>query len=89
MSDRATTPALLSQSLGVSVHTIGQWIASGELRAHNLARKAGGRPRWRIMPSDVDAFLAARAATPQQQQTAPKRKTGKSARQELAERFGL
>lgn len=41
------------------------FIKSGELRATNVATRAGGKPRWRVRPSDLEAFTAARAAVPQ------------------------
>jgi hypothetical protein len=40
------------------------WIRSGELRACNVAQRAGGRPRWRILLGDLAAFQAARSAQP-------------------------
>ena len=46
-------------------HKVAAWIRSGELRAVNLATSAGGRPRWRISPSDLALFEAARSAGPQ------------------------
>ena len=39
-----------------------RWIASGELRAINIAFNLDGlRPRWRILEVDLRAFLASRA----------------------------
>lgn len=61
-TDRAYTPPSAARLLAVNVHKILAWIASGEIRASNLGN--GSRPRWRIMPDDLQAFLDRRAAQP-------------------------
>jgi len=38
------------------------WIHSGELTAINMAKKAGGRPLWRIRPDKLDEFEQQRTA---------------------------
>lgn len=49
----------------VTEHTVLGWIRSGELRAINVGRqRTGGKPRWRITTAALEAFEAARAATP-------------------------
>jgi hypothetical protein len=61
--NRWTTPPKVACELGVDVHAILAWIKAGELRAVNLAANANGkRPRWKISPSDLEAFLARRAS---------------------------
>ena len=40
------------------------WIKGGELSAINVATKPGGRPRYRITPEALDAFLAVRSVLP-------------------------
>ena len=60
--DKYITPAELSKRWGINLSKIIGWIKAGELRAINVAQRAGGRPRWRIAPSDLAAFEASRAA---------------------------
>ena len=69
---RAITPPALAQRLGVNVHKVLGWIARGELRAVNAGD--GSRPRWRIMPDDLEQFLARRAAQPTVKATRRRRK---------------
>jgi hypothetical protein len=42
------------------LETVIGWIRSGELPAANVARRGATRPRFRIDPTDLAAFLAAR-----------------------------
>lgn len=58
------TPPKAAKHIGCSHEQILGFIASGELRAVNLAANTAGRPRWRIMRADLDRFLAARSNTP-------------------------
>jgi excisionase family DNA binding protein len=49
----------------VGEHTVLNWVASGELRALNIARsRRARRPRWRIREEDLAAFEAARTSAP-------------------------
>jgi hypothetical protein len=64
IEDRAMTPNQVKDRLGVSIHTVLGWIRDGELAALNLARRQGGRPRWKITPAALAAFEAGRTATP-------------------------
>jgi excisionase family DNA binding protein len=41
--------------LGVDRETVYRWLRQDVLRGYKLPRKAG----WRILPQDVDAFIAA------------------------------
>ena len=51
----------LAESLGCDQQKIIEWIARGELIAVNIASNPrGARPRWRILPSEWERFLAAR-----------------------------
>jgi len=36
------------------------WIRNGELRAVNVAEGMGSRPRWRISPAALEAFIRRR-----------------------------
>ena len=58
------TTSDIAEMLGVAIDKVHGWLASGELRAINVAQRPGGRPRWRISRADLDAFLSARASTP-------------------------
>lgn len=40
------------------------WIRSGELVAVNLAHRNGGRPRYKIDPEELQAFLLRRQVIP-------------------------
>lgn len=65
MTERRLTPRDIAESRAVSVDTVLGWIRAGELRAVNVARRAGGKkPRWRIAPADLERFEAARSNTP-------------------------
>lgn len=58
-------PADVAKRYGVAVQKVLAWIASGELRAVNVATSArGARPRWSIQPDDLDAFEATRRTQP-------------------------
>lgn len=47
---------------GVQSDAVLRWIHSGELRAINLQRDPHAeRPRWRILPADLDAFERSRS----------------------------
>jgi hypothetical protein len=54
------TPKSLAAHLQVSTDTVMGWIWSGQLRAMNVARKIGGRPRWRVDPKAFQEFMLAR-----------------------------
>ncbi|MFH1922441.1 MAG: helix-turn-helix domain-containing protein [Planctomycetota bacterium] len=61
---RKVAPPEVARRYGVSVYKVHAWIASGELRATNLATRPGGKPRWKIDEADLAAFEAGRANTP-------------------------
>lgn len=56
------TPPEAASLLRIDVHRVLTLIRSGELRASNVATRLSGRPRYRIARSDLDAWLARRAA---------------------------
>ena len=64
MIDRAISPHALSKQLGVKPTKVLNWIRTGELRAINLAETAGKRPRWKILPHDLEEFFDSRRVTP-------------------------
>jgi len=72
-ADAALTTAEIARRLSVSTDKIRAWIASGELRAVNLATRRGGRPRYRVLAEDLAAFLAARAVAMPTARSTPRR----------------
>jgi hypothetical protein len=48
----------------VGGHTVLAWIHRGDLKAVNVSRNPGGRPKWRITQAALDAFEALRTHTP-------------------------
>ena len=61
---RKLTPPEVATLWGVSLTTIMTWIRNGELRATNVARHLGGRPRYRIDLDDLKSFENRRAVLP-------------------------
>jgi hypothetical protein len=53
------TPPAIGRRLAVKASRVRRWIVTGQLRAANLGD--GSRPRWRIDPADLEAFLARRS----------------------------
>jgi excisionase family DNA binding protein len=58
------TPPEVAKELRVKDAKVLSWIRQGLLRAINVAEGTTGRPRWRIAPSDLEAFLATRTGQP-------------------------
>ncbi len=59
------TPAQIASRLGLSKpDPVFRWIATGELKALNVATNKSGRPTWRIRPDDFQHFLDGRTAVP-------------------------
>ena len=58
------TPPKLAREWGVDEDTIYAWIRSNELRATNVVKKPGGRPRYRISRQDADDFQRRRQNLP-------------------------
>ena len=54
----------VAEEMGVSQHTVGVWINSGELAAVNVGRKPGGKPIWRISAEALEEFQASRTKAP-------------------------
>ncbi len=57
------TVAQAAERLGCCVETILSNIRGGALRAADISPRPGGRPTWRIDPTDLDLFLATRTTT--------------------------
>ena len=58
------TTTEVAQLWGVSVGKIMTWIRNGELRAINVAKRLGGRPRYRIDVADLTDFENRRVIQP-------------------------
>jgi hypothetical protein len=64
VTEQTITPPQLARRWGVHVSKVLAFIRAGELGAVNLALRADGRPRWRILPEAVVDFESRRAAVP-------------------------
>lgn len=71
------------ERFGVSQHTVLAWIDSGELRAVDVSRKRGGKPRWRITQEALDSFELSRTKTP----PPPKTKRRKATADAIPDRY--
>jgi excisionase family DNA binding protein len=71
------TPRQVADRLGIDHGKVLGWIHSGELRAANLARVAGGRPRWRISAESLALFIAGRENRPRIQRVRRQRRVVK------------
>lgn len=49
------------------------WIRSGRLRGYNVAEQEGGRPSYRVNPSDLESFIQQRTTTKPSPKRKPKR----------------
>jgi excisionase family DNA binding protein len=58
------TPPEVAKRLRVAVNKIMRWIKLGELMAFNVAATGSRLPRWRIDPTDLDAFMDRRRSQP-------------------------
>ena len=63
----------LCDRFAVGEHTILGWIKSGELKAVDVSRRLGGRPKWRITPEALAAFEELRTPTPPAPRTRKRR----------------
>lgn len=71
------TPPAIAEELSIRQSKVSAWIASGELIAVDLSESRGGRPRWRIRRSDLEAFLLRRQSKkPAEPVRRRKRQTG-------------
>ena len=64
VGSRFLSPVAVARLLGVRDSKVAGWIRTGELKASNLATRAGTRPRYRISPQALEAFLASREVIP-------------------------
>jgi hypothetical protein len=62
MSDTLSVKAT-AQRYGVGIGTVLRWIATGQLKAVNVARSLSNKkPRWRILAGSLAAFESARTS---------------------------
>ena len=54
----------LCKRYGVGEHTVLAWIHTGELKAVDVSRNRGPKPRWRVTQEALDAFEALRTPCP-------------------------
>jgi len=62
---RKLTPPQIAAQYGINADKVIRWIATGELRAINVATLPDGRPRWMVDVDDLAAFEQRRSAVPQ------------------------
>jgi excisionase family DNA binding protein len=72
---RKLTPPEVAELWGISLNSIMTWIRNGELRAINVAKIVGGRPRYRIDVDDLENFERRRAVQPPPPRSPRRRKT--------------
>lgn len=61
---RWLSPPQVAEQLGIDPEKVIAWIRRGELNAVNVAENIGGRPRYRIDPQELAAFLQRRSTSP-------------------------
>jgi hypothetical protein len=61
--------------LCVNSEKIAYWCRTGALRAINVAKSAGGRPRYRIDVADLEAFEQKRLVRPDDAQPRRRRRS--------------
>jgi excisionase family DNA binding protein len=63
-TSRWLSPPQVAEQLGIDPEKVIAWIRRGELNACNVAEIVGGRPRYRIDPAELAAFLQRRSTAP-------------------------
>jgi len=77
MSDRWLSPPQVAKQLGVDPAKVIGWLRRGELVGVNVADRLGGRPRYRIDPAELAAFLQRRSTARDPKPTRhPRRSSG-------------
>jgi Helix-turn-helix domain len=74
MEEESKSPPAVAKKFGIDPEKVATWIRNGELRAINVATRIGGRPRWRILPEDLEAFLLSRQSPAAPTRRAPRRR---------------
>lgn len=65
----ALTIPEVARLLRVSRDKVRRWVESGQLNATNVAGAVLKRPRWVILPNQLDAFVNGRSSSPPPKQT--------------------
>jgi len=73
-ADHALSVREVCGRFNVREHLVLAWIRSGELRALDVSRTRGGKPRWRITPEALAEFELRRTAEPPPKRTRRRRK---------------
>ena len=76
MTDRGRSVSVrqAAERLGISQRAVTSLIALGELPAFNVSLRTASRPRWKILPEALEAFIARRthkAAAPRRRRRKP------------------
>ena len=71
------TPPQLAKLWGVGSDKVLAWIRSGELRAVNVAKNLGGRPRYIIDRADLEDFARQRSTSVHTRTKSKRRLPGK------------
>jgi hypothetical protein len=61
---RWLSPPEIAAEKGVDVAKVLSWLKSGELVGYDLSERKGKRPRYKINPADLEAFLRRRQVQP-------------------------
>lgn len=76
---KVKTPPEFAEDMRVKPEKVVGWIRSGELEAVDVANEGSSRPRFRITPEAIEAFLKRRRTTkPAAKTTAPRRRKASS-----------
>jgi excisionase family DNA binding protein len=59
--NRPLTVPEVAKFLRVRPDKVLSWIRSGRLRGYNVAERESGRPKYRVNPDDLEAFMQQRA----------------------------
>ena len=81
--DLARSVRAATEMLDLGQHSVLALIKSGALVASDVSLTPGGKPRWRILQSDIDEFLARRRHQP----PAPRRRRRRKAAATIKEYF--
>jgi hypothetical protein len=58
------SPPEIASQLGVDVAKVLKFLKTGELVGYDLSERKGKRPRYKINPADLEAFLRRRQVQP-------------------------
>lgn len=64
MSEKLMTLDQIAETCQVTLRTVREWVANGELRAVNCATRQSRKPRLRVRESDFEMFLKLRETMP-------------------------